>query len=522
VKRRPDRWWAGLVLVAAGAVAALVAVGCAPRSRLRPLADAPPVVVTPGPAWPGLDQLALPSDEPSLPDAPGPEWPDLESALPPPALRARPPTPVVRIGLAEGVPRATIGCQGAATLCGADGATPLAGVPRRARVELYATPRGVRWQTGGAAGEAEAVLLRPDNPADIVAWGKASYRGALLVRARGGGLTMISVAGLEDYLRGVVPGEIGRLGPQAVAALEAQAIAARTYTIAHLGQFPDYGFDLWGDVRDQLYQGVAGEDPTCDAAVARTANLVLRYGGREIEAYYSSTCGGRTASCEEVWPRSARPYLRSRRDAPSDGAVSFCASSPRFAWEESWSAGELERILQRTLPTYVDDMGVPGRAAWAGTVFSPAAGGADPHRPGRLLDLAVRARTTCGRVALLDVVTAAGVYHVRGDRVRTAMRLSGDRGGLWSALFRLRLDRGRDGSLRRVSAHGRGFGHGVGLCQMGAITMARRGFSAGQILAHYYPGAELAPVGGAPAATPGQSPADGAGAAVNAPDSGRP
>jgi len=501
--RGPARVSGGWRAASATALALLVLLdGCAPGPRPRPageLVAADGAVVEPGPSWPELGEITSPAGEPEYPDTPGPEWPDLEAVLPPRPEAARPAPPLVRIGLADGVPRATLACSGGAWLLDGDGATRLARLDDGARAELFPAGRGVRWQAGGIAGNADAVILQADGAADVVAWGKARYRGALVVRGRPGGLLMINAVDLEQYLRGVVPGEIGRLGPEAAAALEAQAIAARTYTVFHRGQHADLGFDLWGDIRDQLYEGLAGEDATCDAAIARTAGLVLRYGDREIEAYYSSTCGGRTAACAEVWPRDARPYLLGRRDAPRDGASSFCAAAPRFAWREQWSVGDLERILQRTLPEYVNDMGDTRRATWAGVVFTPRAGGAGPSRPGRLLGLAVRARTTCGRVAQLDVTTDAGVYHVRGDRVRSALRLSGNRGALWSALFRLHIETGRDGRPRRIAAYGRGFGHGVGMCQTGAIGMSRRGFKAGQILAHYYPGAELALL---PAITP--------------------
>ncbi len=496
--RRPSRAAGGGWPTGAAALALLAVLGgCAPGPRPQPAGE--PVVAgatagDPGPSWPELGVITSPAGEPEYPDTPGPEWPDLEAALPPRPAEARPAPPLIRIGLADGVPRAALSCGGGAWLLDGDGATRLARLDDGARVELIAAGRGVRWEGGGASGRADGVILRPDAAEDLVSWGKARYRGALVVRGRPAGLLMINAVDLEEYLRGVVPGEIGRLGPQAAAALEAQAIAARTYTIFHRGQHADLGFDLWGDIRDQLYEGLAGEDATCDAAIARTAGLVLQYGGREIEAYYSSTCGGRTATCEEVWPRDGRPYLRGRRDAPRDGASSFCAAAPRFAWREQWSAGDLERILQGTLPAYVNDMGDPRRSAWAGTVFSPRAGGGGSSRPGHLLGLAVRSRTSCGRVAQLDVTTDAGVYHVRGDRVRSVLRLSGNRGGLWSALFRLHIESGRDGRPRRIAAYGRGFGHGVGMCQTGAIGMARRGFTAGQILAHYYPGAELAPL----------------------------
>ncbi len=468
--------------------AALAVAGCAPGPRRGPAVE-PPESGPAGPEWPDLDALAAATDQPAYPDLPGPEWPDLADALP---KDAPPPPPlIVRVGLGTGVARAVVACEGPARLLDADGLRALADLAPGAKVTLQAAGRLVRWQADSRGGEAAGVGLQPVDPDDAVTWNRGRWRGALLALPRGGALTLVNAVGLEDYLRGVVPGEIGRLGPEGAAALEAQAIAARTYTVAHRGQHAAQGFDVWSDVRDQLYEGIRGEHARCDEAIARTAGLVLQYGGREIEAYYSSTCGGRTAGCEQVWSQPARPYLTGRRDAPRDGARSFCASAPRFAWQESWSGAELERILQRTLPQYVDWAREPRRARWAGEPFTPRGGGGDLRRPGRLLGCEVRGRTACGRVALLDVATEAGVYHVRGDRARSVL-LRRDGGLLWSALFRLAIEPGQDGRPLRVAARGRGYGHGVGLCQTGAIAMARRGFSAGQILAHYYAGATLA------------------------------
>jgi stage II sporulation protein D len=208
---------------------------------------------------------------------------------------------------------------------------------------------------------------------------------------------------------------------------------------------------------------------------------------------------------EEIWPRPARPYLRNRRDAPGAGSDPFCAGARLFRWEVSWDGGALERILQRTLPDYLDYMSTPARVEWAGTQFSPRAGGADARRPGRLLALNLRDRASCGRVAALDVETDAGIYHVRGDRVRWVLAPPGGQPSiLYSALFTLEVDVDRNGRPRRVTARGRGNGHGVGLCQEGAIAMARRGFTCGQILAHYYPGAQLAPLGVGAVAAPAE------------------
>ncbi|HPF34123.1 MAG TPA: SpoIID/LytB domain-containing protein [Candidatus Krumholzibacteria bacterium] len=336
------------------------------------------------------------------------------------------------------------------------------------------------------------LLVRPADPDGACEVDGTPYAGDLLATVRDGRLTLVNVVELETYLRGVVPWEIGRPGEAGLAALEAQAVAARTYTVSHLGARHDEGCDVWADTRDQVYRGLHGTDPWCDRAIANTAGLVLRHRGREIEAYYSSTCGGTTSAIEAVWPRPAQDYLRTHDDRGRDGRA-YCADSSQFTWEETWSAAALTRILAASLPAYRAWVEAsPLRQAWAGEFFRPARAGADPDAPGALLDLRILDRTPSGRVRTLLVRTEAGEYRVRGDRTRWVLAPDGGRFGiLRSAWFDVELRRDREGRPAEVAAAGRGFGHGIGLCQTGALGMARLGADSARILAHYYPGASL-------------------------------
>jgi stage II sporulation protein D len=188
-----------------------------------------------------------------------------------------------------------------------------------------------------------------------------------------------------------------------------------------------------------------------------------------VQAYYSSTCGGHTARIEAVWPKPPQRYLRGRRDAPDTGGRSFCASSRHFRWSESWSGAGIESTLSQTLPLELD---LPPDSSI-----------------GALLDVRVAERDESGRVRVLEVETSHDVYGVQGDRIRWILRPR-DRAILRSTMFKLELQR-RDGIIVRVVVRGGGNGHGVGMCQMGALEMARRGFKHASILAHYYPGAVL-------------------------------
>jgi stage II sporulation protein D len=136
--------------------------------------------------------------------------------------------------------------------------------------------------------------------------GKA-YRGRIevFVNSRGS-LTVVNAVSIEDYLLGVVPNE---LSLPAIEAQKAQAIAARTYAIANIGQFGKQGFDLLPTVRSQVYRGFSSESKMGTQAVLETRGIVATYKGKPINAMYTSTCGGRTENSENIFEFN-EPYLR--------------------------------------------------------------------------------------------------------------------------------------------------------------------------------------------------------------------
>jgi stage II sporulation protein D len=314
----------------------------------------------------------------------------------------------------------------------------------------------------------DVVQLDPETRDATLLVGDVPYAGRFVLRRHGSRLTLVGVFAVEEYLRGVVPWEIGWQSDAALAAVEAQAIAARTYTCARFGQFDSLGFDVFPDERDQVYRGHLRLDATADRAIAATRGLVLECDEVLIQAYYSSTCGGHTAWVERVWPKPAAVYLRGRRDAAGDGR-SYCAGAKHFRWTEAWSGADLERTLQETLPRVLQ---LP-----TGTSI------------GGLLDLRITERDASARSLDLEVRATLGTWHVRGDAIRWALRPR-DRPLLRSLMFELDIERS-SGAIVRVIARGGGNGHGVGMCQMGALEMARRGFARDAILGHYYPGATI-------------------------------
>jgi stage II sporulation protein D len=470
------------LMLAAGFAAGVAAGGCGGPKKV--VAPTVPVASAPEP------------DHPVVVDALSEETALLAAAPAGPLL--------VRVGLSNDADRLELTGNGAAYLLLGDGRRRETRLETGAPLTVKRRDGAVDWRTADRSGTASVVVLQPVDPdrqvivPDPDRSGRTlTLRGEVAVFVGAGrGLTMVNVIELEAYLCGVVPWEIGRHGRDAVAALAAQAVAARTYTVAHLGTREAQGFDVWAGVADQVYRGAADEDPICNDAIAGTAGQVLIHAGEPIAAYYSATCGGVTSQIEEVWPRPPELYLVSHPDRPAGGGEPFCAGAKYFRWQESWTGKQLEAILARTLPRYVRYMTDGSRAEWAGRVFSPRRAGSSPDRPDKLLDLTIVRRTRSGRIAQLDVATAAGLYHVRGDRVRWVLEpASGRPAILRSARFELEVESG-GGRVRRVTAEGGGYGHGVGLCQVGALQMARLGYGVEAILAHYYPGATLVPYAG--------------------------
>ena len=137
------------------------------------------------------------------------------------------------------------------------------------------------------------------------------YRGRVLVYLNDrGALNLINELPVEDYLRGVVPSEMGPELYNQLEALKAQAVAARTYTLRNLGEFSREGYDICATPRCQVYGGMVVEHPLSDRAVSETAGQVLLYKGELVDALYSSTCGGHTEDVHVIFPLKAEPYLK--------------------------------------------------------------------------------------------------------------------------------------------------------------------------------------------------------------------
>ena len=314
------------------------------------------------------------------------------------------------------------------------------------------------------------LVLVGDDPAAPVQVNGRSYRGSLLFEATDSATLVINVVPVEQYLRGVVPPEIGARPATDVAAVEAQAVVARSFAFERMNTNLRRRYDLTSLELDQVYGGIDAESAQGDAAISATRDLVLSYNGRAIGALYHAVCGGNTSSAGDVWKSGDVPYLQGVSDRVPGSDRAYCDLAPRFQWERSFTAAALRDAAARYLRQYVP---MP-----TGSV-------------GSVREVQIAAHTSLGRVAALSIVTEQGAYRLRGNDIRYVLRgLGGDL--LPSTYFSLEPVVGRDGMLTQLAIRGRGNGHGVGLCQWGAIGRARAGQDVRTILRAYFPATELA------------------------------
>ena len=294
------------------------------------------------------------------------------------------------------------------------------------------------------------------------------YRGRLQVLVGGSGLRAINHVGLESYLPSVVGSEMPASWPQA--ALRAQAVAARTYALRQ--RKPADPFDLSATVSSQVYKGVDAETPSTREAVLSTRGQVLMYGSSLANAVFHSSSGGATENSGDLWSQQL-PYLVSVPD--------FDQASPVQTWQQRLEPEQLQQAFAEI-------------------------GGAQR--------IDVLSTTSTGRVRQARVSGPSGTLVVSGAQLRSRL-------GLRSTMVRFELvpselaaselaalpplpllpEQYEVGGfqpqvqlpLPSLLAVGRGYGHGVGMSQWGALGLAQRGQSYDQILRHYYRGTELRP-----------------------------
>lgn len=323
--------------------------------------------------------------------------------------------------------------------------------------------------SGAASGRYESLTFTSVTGGRYLTVNGRAYRGVVDIIARDGAITAVNRVPIEQYLQGVVNAEMGHRPGAEREALAAQAVVSRTYALKNRGRFASEGYDLRATVTDQAYLGVGAETPEGVTAVRETAGQVLTYGGQLIDAFFHSTCGGSTASPEEVF-RTVRntPYLRPVSDRKPGGGY-YCDISPHFRWRVTWDGDALRGILRRTVPAVL---------------------GIDSDMVSALRDVYVRRTGPSGRATDVRIRVERGEIPVSGADLR-AVLLTPDGSPLGSSAVTLTSQ--RDGErLVQLTADGAGWGHGVGMCQWGAVGRARAGQDYRTILSTYFPGTTIA------------------------------
>lgn len=301
-------------------------------------------------------------------------------------------------------------------------------------------------------------------------YGNRRFRGELVFTATDSGVMVVNRLPVEDYLRGVVPLEMPARGAADRAALEAQAIAARSYTYMRVPggtvEEPVAGFNLVATVQNQVYSGVDVEHPLVNEAIDATSGQVIRYNGLPVDAPYYSSCGGRTAVAGEAWRGvKEEPYLQPVDDIDPRTGRPYCDISPRNHWQADFDEAQLQDIVRRALQL----------------------NGARDPKPVAVQEFSVPARGRSGRAASVVLRTERGDVTISARDIRAILRDA--RGAILNSTYFSvdRESRGR-GRLTGLTLRGAGNGHGVGMCQWGAIGRSRAGADARAILRHYYPG----------------------------------
>jgi stage II sporulation protein D len=284
---------------------------------------------------------------------------------------------------------------------------------------------------------------------DGLSLGGRRLPGRIRVSARNGGIRVVAVVPLEEYVAAVLSREAApSFLPEALAAI---SVSVRTYTLLAIAAPRDQDYDVVAGVEDQVFEGVENIGLAFRAAAEETRGEVLYYRRGLARTVYHSTCGGMTESAEDAWGKDV-PYLRSV-------ACDDCRESPAWRWEYGMRRAEGVRI-----------------AAALGV------------RAGGDLGIAVAGRTKTGRAGKMRLASGGVAREVKASMFR---RVAG-----YALVKSLWMEIVPVGGGWRLT--GKGYGHGVGMCQWGANGMAKRGARYRDILARYYPRTRLASFPGGP------------------------
>lgn len=278
--------------------------------------------------------------------------------------------------------------------------------------------------------------------------------GWLQISAKSGQLHIVNTVPLETYVLGIVDSELGSVhfNPES---LKAQIVASRSYVLASRGRHKHDGFDFCDTPHCQAFGGTSAIRSDFKLAVETSRGEYLSYGGHPIPAYFHDNCGGRTASIQDVWGTGALPYLQGVQDGAHNDP--YCRFAPRAHWHFAADRRTLGECFRKE--------------GWIAE-----------HEA--LDSLHVVSLDPSGRAQQVLIQSNHPLW-VPAVQVRQALNRYFGSEVLSSTVFVIKREKDNFYFI------GRGWGHGVGLCQWGAIQMAKEGKTYREILQHYYPGTQI-------------------------------
>lgn len=334
-------------------------------------------------------------------------------------------------------------------------------VKNRNILNFSVSGKGIKLKISDSIFEASYFLLKPAEGENSISYRGRDYRGVIKFVKDGNTIRVVNQLPLEDYLKGVVPAEMPTGKDDSYfEALKAFAICARTYAVNRL-KSTNGVFDVYLDTRDQAYGGANAEKELSDRAVDETNGLILEYNDKPAKVFYHSSCGGHTENAKYIFGLKNAAYL----EGVEDGDPPNCSIASNFLWEEKYPENVfLERLNALTFV---------GNKNYS------------------LKDVKIKSRDESGRVSLLEVTLLSNendekVVKLEGNKIRSIIRTANNADILRSTMFDISLS-----DDKVVTITGKGYGHGVGLCQWGAIHQSVEGKNYKKILSFYFPGTDI-------------------------------
>lgn len=286
---------------------------------------------------------------------------------------------------------------------------------------------------------------------------KKKYRGIIRFVCSGKSLMILNVLNLEDYLRGVLPSELGNIKSDSLKeAIEAFCITSRTFALNRIKEKKKY-YDLESSVLSQVFSSVETENKLCNYAIDNTKSLIVSYEGKPAQVFYSSCCGGYIEDSRNVFNATLIPYLK----AHPDGEPANCRFSPFFKWQEEYSAEDIVNLLKSSGKKIGDSL--------------------------EITNMNITDIYESGRAYSLDIhFSDSSVINILSKDMRNIIKRKNGKGILKSSLFKV-TEKFQGEKLDLIILEGKGNGHGVGLCQWGSFQLSKEGKSYSEILQFYFP-----------------------------------